>query len=709
MNNWIPSPEFEEKVKKSYQIPEVRSEFVQALQLRLEARKPSKTVKSFSGRKLSPAWVVGLFVLAFSLLVSLVVGPQEVWAAIGRLFGYIPGVGLVDDGQEFRVLAEPVSQTRDGITVLVSKALLTTDKTVILFSTENVPWEALSHKESVHGCLLKPQLRLPDGDILSIWQGGGGMGGYRFEFPSINQEVDSAVFFLPCLGETLPGLAPENWELPLRFVPAPEGMEVIPVVEVPLPTESTEMPLEREKEPITILKALEIGDQYTLFIEFDPSASQDTAGDGSYWQLTEQPRLVDGSGATVFYQYPMDIEAPEPSNSGAQVFAFQFSKATTPPLSITFAGNQVSKLDEPRDFTVEFDAGADPQPQQEWQINQSLRIGEYETTLTSIIAHETGYSFNFDHGENSNLQLGNAHTVTVEKINIAGQAADGGGGDGGGGDSARMLGSLSLDYENIPTGKLTINITAQLYQSSEPRIWEFDWAPGSMADLLFGIQPVVDRWLEDGDGYILIGHTEWTDPRLANVTESGDMAAHDSNGSTVEIQKLTFAETSALVENLQANQWAYRIKGKDIGWPLTLRLEKVNVEFIEPVRFSVDLRSYGFDFDDNPIGLGWKTGLQPLNVPGISASMFKVTYVREEKFSGFAFEILADARLQNLALDFESGITGESQARLHRAGISDLGGTLLVTVLTDGDLSMPLKLVAHGADISGSWEGAFSP
>ena len=706
MNNWIPSTEFEEKVKKSYQIPEVRQEFVQALQLRLETKEPSSPGKNLSVRKLSPAWAISMGLVMIVMLITLVVGPQEVWAAIGRLFGYIPGVGLVDENEEFRVLAEPVSQTRDGVTVTVSSALLTTDKTVILFSTENVPWEALSHEESVHGCFFEPQLRLPDGDSLSIWQGGGGMGGYRFEFPSISQDVDSAVFFLPCLSETLPGLAPENWELPLRFVPAPEGMEVIPVIEVPLSAESTES----EKQPITILKALEIGDQYTLFIEFDPWASQDTAGDSSYWQLTEQPRLADGNGAEVFYLYPMNIEAPEPSNPGAQVFAFQFSKAITPPLSITFSGNQVSKLDEPRDFTVEFDAGADPLTQREWQINQSLRIGEYETILTSIIAHETGYSFNFDHGENSDLHLGNAHNVTVEKINIAGHtAAGGGGGGGGGGDSARVLGSLHLDYKNIPTGKLTINITAQLYQYSEPRIWKFDWAPSSMADLLFGIQPVVDLWLEDGDGYILIGHTEWTDPRLANVTDYGDMAAHDSDGSTVEIQKLTFAETSALVENLQVNQWAYRVKGKDIGWPLTLRLDKVNVEFVEQVRYQLDLRPYGFDFDVDPVGPGWKTGLQPLNVPGISASMFKATYVREGEFSGFAFEILADARLQNLALDYESGITGESQARLHRAGISDLSGALLVTVLTDGDLRMPLELVAYGADISGSWEGTFSP
>ncbi len=39
--------------------------------------------------------------------------------AIGRSLGYIPGTGIVEQGAPIRVLAEPVSLTRDGITLTI--------------------------------------------------------------------------------------------------------------------------------------------------------------------------------------------------------------------------------------------------------------------------------------------------------------------------------------------------------------------------------------------------------------------------------------------------------------------------------------------------------------------------------------------------------------------------------------------------------------
>lgn len=710
MNNWIPSPEFEEKVKKSYQIPEVRQEFVQALKLRLKTLEPSKPRKSLSGKKMNPAWVVGMLLLALTLMVTLVVGPQEVWAAIGRLFGYIPGVGLVDDDQEFRVLAEPVSITRDGVTVSVTNALLSNEKTVVLFSIDNVPWESLSHDENIHGCYSTPELRLPNGVNLSIWSGGGGMGNYRFEYPPVDQDVNIVEFFLPCITETLPGLAPENWELLLSFVPAPDDLEIIPVFEVPLPTISREADLEKNLQPILILKALEIGDVYTLFVEFDPSMDSDNSTSEGIWQLNEPPALIDGSGNAVFYQIPNDLEPPAPSRPGVQVYSFQFSKAIKPPLSITFTGVKVSKIGDQKSFKIAFDPGEDPRAGQEWQIDEPLSIEGYKTILTSIIAGTNGYSFQFDHGESSDLQKGNAHNVTVEEITIEGfNAIGGGGGGGGGGPTGRVIGNLSLDYESIPTGMLSLDLKTQLYQSSEQQSWTLEWAPESMSESLFNIRPVVDRWLVDENGFILLGHIEWLDDRIANVSEFGNMRALDKNGNLLDLEKLTFAETTILLENLQANQWAYRLRDKDVQWPITLRLEKVNLEFAQPIRYSLDLRPYGFTFGNEQVGLGWKLGLQPLDIPGISANMFRATYFREGGFSGFGFEIMADSRLQNLGLDFENEVVGETQARQHRVRLNEANGALVITILTDGQLKMPLNLVAHGVDILGSWEGSFSP
>ena len=64
-------------------------------------------------------------------------------AAIGRWFGYVPGVGLVREGQ-IRVLAEPVSVTRDGVTVTVDQVVLDPERTALVYSVEGIPSAARS-------------------------------------------------------------------------------------------------------------------------------------------------------------------------------------------------------------------------------------------------------------------------------------------------------------------------------------------------------------------------------------------------------------------------------------------------------------------------------------------------------------------------------------------------------------------------------------
>lgn len=164
------------------------------------------------------------------LAIFLVIGPQRVLAAFHQVFGYLPGVGIVERSAPIRVLAEPVSLTRDDITLTVTDANLTADKTVVVFTLENVPWSALSHDESVSGCSGVAELSLPDGTVLQIVEGGGAMGKTRLAYAPLPPEVDKATFILPCIQNTLPGKAPEYWELPLHFKSAPPGLTVAPVI-----------------------------------------------------------------------------------------------------------------------------------------------------------------------------------------------------------------------------------------------------------------------------------------------------------------------------------------------------------------------------------------------------------------------------------------------------------------------------------------------
>lgn len=708
MDRWKPSPELEDRIKDAFDIPNARPEFINDLKLKLERMSDSGHTCRIQEKKWQPARMITFILLATVLLITLIIGPQKVIAAIGRLFGYIPNVGLVDESQNFRVLSKPVSQTRDGITITVSNALLTEEKTVVLFSVENLPWESLSHKEEDVGCVSTPELRLPNGSRLPIRQGGGSIVAYRFEFEPISNDINEAVFALPCILDTLPGVAPGNWELPLKFIPAPQGLELLPVFEVPIPTAEKVEVQKSFAQPLSLLQALDIGDSYVLFVEFNPTTLQESMDAKGHWQLVEPPALINEKGEEVFYQVPTDLDIPAPTTSQAQVHVFQFSKNAAATLDIVFATNYVNQIGLPREFTFTLDVGSHPSPGQSWEINLPLIIDGYQTTLNSVVAGDNGYSFNFDHGQSSNLFKADAFSVEIEEISIDGHTPIGGGG-GIYGEDDHAFSSQSVAYQVIPTGKLNVTLKTQLYQSSRLQSYRLHWTPPSIQDALFGIKPVVDRWLEDNEGYILIGHNEWTDNKIANATEYGDMQAIDAKGIAHAIDKLTFAQAVTLIENLQGHQWAYRLSGKDIHWPVTLCLNKVNVEFVEPIRMKIDLRSYGFTFADEQVGLTWKTGIQPLDIPGISTSLISVKYLREDDYAGFEFNLLRDPALVNLAIDLEAGVDGESGPRKHTAVIDPANGILRVGVMTNGKLSMPLSLVAYGADISDSWESTWEP
>ena len=156
--------------------------------------------------------------------------------AIGKSLGYIPGIGLVEQNTPIRVLAEPVSQTRDGVTITVNETVLSSDKTVLVFTVENIPLDKLSHPKDQSFCPMILDLRLPDGLSVS-YTGGQGEGNwgsgyrYRFTFGPVPADVNEATLLIPCIQDVLPGALPENWELPLQFVPAPDSMAALPVIE----------------------------------------------------------------------------------------------------------------------------------------------------------------------------------------------------------------------------------------------------------------------------------------------------------------------------------------------------------------------------------------------------------------------------------------------------------------------------------------------
>jgi hypothetical protein len=702
MSEFTPTPEFEEKLRLALATPEPEPGFAQSLRSRLSERAAAPAARrSF---RLRPAWGILLGLVLLLVMAVLIIGPQRVAAEVQKLLGYIPGFGIVEQNAALRVLAEPVTQRRDGITVTVKQAFLTSDKTTVTYSVEGVPWSALSHNENISGCTETPGLRLPDGTLLEIIGGGGPPMEIKMDYPAIPADIDKTTFVLPCIQETLPGLAPENWELPLRFVPAPGDLTVMPVIDVspsPEPQLNTPVP---PKNPLALLKVVDTGDNYVLLGEFRRTDANDPSlPSGSWWSVGLQT-ITDATGQDVFNTVPNDpsLQLP-PSQPEAEPWAYQIGKTFTPPLTITYTGQSTFPADPNAKAELEFDAGANPQVGQAWMLNQDFELAGHKIRLVSIQAvPQSGFEFSFETSDPA---------VSSVSVEISGYIPDGG---GGGGSPRLTQGKWSedLNYAEQPTGKLKV-VVSDLMLYGENKTWQIQWSPGTAqpgSPSLYGISLAVDRFIPLSDGYYLIGHTDWADGRITGVSPAEwALKAYDSKGQEVPLEPASPDDAGL---TLEPDQWLYKIYGKSFNAPLSLRAAQMDVVFKQPVRLTLDLRSYGFDGSEAQLGTMWKIGGNPLDVPGLLATAYWVTYTKSGDLLGFEIGIDADPALQELPFSIESGLDTQGMSRVAGAGGSnrdEATGRLLSSVLTDAKITFPLVLRADGATLNGKWETTWNP
>ena len=465
MDNWTPTPEFEDRVRQSFAVPEIRSEFVEQMYGEIMRQAEAKTKKRhYYLFGLRPAWLILLIVLFAMIVSTLIIGPQRVYASFMKLLGYIPGVGVVDTSAPIRVLAEPVSVTRDGVTVTVTSATLTREKTQIVYRIFGVPSSAYPDREDVMGCVKREYLRLKDGTQLAQ---------INYGYEPIPANVNEAVFVIPCIANTLPGKIPENWELPLRFNPAPPDMTVMPVIELSpspkvnltpgVPMDSTsEAPVDSS---VTVNKVVETSDGYILIGQFQPHSKS-----GESFQQTGALKIQDANGMNVSYALPLDLN--EEINQGAAGmpgvgWAAQFKAAgLVYPLTISFSGVKLIPANPDASVEFNFDAGPNPQPGQVWNLNQNIQLAGRTLVLVSITADSReGYSFKFKVPSD----------VYSARVQIAGFAPNGGGGGGGGGLTNGEF-HTSLSFPSLPTGMLTVTVS-DLVLIGNAITWQGQWSP----------------------------------------------------------------------------------------------------------------------------------------------------------------------------------------------------------------------------------------
>jgi Tol biopolymer transport system component len=429
-----------------------------------------------------------LFVILLILVIGLV-GVPAVRAAIQRWITYVPGIGLVSEGR-IRVLAKPVSITRDGITLKVEQVLVDSTQTSVVYSVEGLTMDMLDSNPRVNspGCHKDAILHLPEEELSPTSQSGKSwITGYqhRASYPVIPSIINEVTFVLPCIRSVLPGKAPENWDLAFRLIPAPPDMTAFPVIEISTPVAATVTPLpptdttdtnaelSNEGISLTLDRAVQMDDGYLIYATLHWGNTGFNSVD--MFDITTF-HLLDANGQEIAYNLDHEAitESNFPDQRGQQPFVIKTAPILVPgPVTLRIDAAAVT-VPVPEEATFTFDPGAAPKPGQVWELNQDIDLGYghslrvlravYPTPPLEDLPQQPGFSFEMqsETGVTNAMLFDNEHQLA--------------GAGGGGGGSFSNTFSSGFSYAGaMPKGPITVSVESISLKLTGH--WEASWTP----------------------------------------------------------------------------------------------------------------------------------------------------------------------------------------------------------------------------------------
>jgi hypothetical protein len=481
--------EFEQEIQAALFVPEAEAEFVAGLRRQILAKGRPRTAAR-RGFFLRPAWVGALVALLLVAVLLLAAGPQRVWAAVRSLFGYVPGVGFVAGDLPLRILDGPVILERDGITLTVKEGLADANRTNLVYTVEGIRQEQRPHTEADPGCAFGDFLRLQDGTRLEL-TGGGGNGwpsGYesRAVFPAIPAQGEAVTLVIPCLLDTVTAGTPENWEIALRFVPAPPDYQVLPVIELPTSTPAvveltipapetaavtpaTGPVIENPLEGILVVERMvELENGYL----FQGAFSWQDTGDAVAHFDSYRLEVFDANGQKVpvepDYDSLSEISLP---TQRSQPWALRTNtKALAGPLTIRLPFMETQKKVQEQ---FDIDLGTSPQPGLKLELDRDFNLEGKDVRILSVelgFGRDGLYSLTFE------LQ---ADPAFFSGISLSDPDSNSPGGGGGGNRSGSI--TQSILYPTLPQGVRHIYINRISYLMSGPWSAQVDLPAGQGA------------------------------------------------------------------------------------------------------------------------------------------------------------------------------------------------------------------------------------
>jgi len=480
------------------------------ISVRLERKSLMTTLRT------RPVLLLLTILLALTLLTGVVY-------AIGRLTGYIPGIGFVETSS-LRVLAEPVTVTREGITVSIEQVVADSERTIIVYKTEGLTIAAANSKGEGGGPFGSPPLlHLPDGTtleestgysgtpepLLNTLQTEGGWPNYvwRLVYPPVSLQVNELTLVIPVLQNMPAGAAPENWTITFRLKPTPPEMTLAPIITFAAPSESVNIVTPSIGETTApalsnvatlngftfqLDNVIELEDSYVFTGNLSWVDSAFPTGKGMIYEAAI-PTLTDASGQII----PIE-EVPLNAGFGEHNSPWSYRtnrKNFSGPLTFSISSIKTSVSAPPVDFEIDF--GSNPQVGQRWDVNRNFQVEGYTIRLLSVelsVVPDTcqgvGVNFNFS-SDSPGIYADVGDVVPSEPMICSG------GGGGGGGPFDPTIFSTAVSYKDMPVGPHHFSIRISVpYVVNGP--WQVAWNPPLTAEPTPTPEPgaclTLDKW-----------------------------------------------------------------------------------------------------------------------------------------------------------------------------------------------------------------------
>lgn len=402
-------------------------------------------------------------------------------AGIQHWFGYVPGFGLVRNGQ-LRELAEPVSITQNGFTLRVDKVVLSSEKTLVAYSLDGV----VADMQTGPGCfgeIFDPALRLPDGSKLEL-KGLVRSDTYHDEatFAPMPANLNEATLMINCISFTSPEQVPQRWEAPLHFAPASPALTVVPVLDAPTTVEpavaaTSESSLATAEQPVVFQEGLMLKNVIPMeggyilsgTIRVVPPVGYTVVE--NYGGYLDDVTITDASGQALTVDLAPDdfINSMLPSALPENTYFWSckiLGENIQWPLTMT-VHSLVARGPLLPQAEFKLDVGPDPKADQVWKLDQDVPFGVKTAHIVSV------RRFHGEHG----LSGYDFTLVSDPRLDFWPEEIEGYQRNGGGGSSLNADGTYtrSLAYpEPVPAGLLTILVNGnELVQLTGP--WQATW------------------------------------------------------------------------------------------------------------------------------------------------------------------------------------------------------------------------------------------